>query len=114
MLFDLGPTASSDKITLTAGTLSIGTGVLEFDDFAFTPTAGFGAGSYTLFDTNAAITGSLGTNLSGTINGLNATLAISGDGQDVLLNVAAVPEPQTWAMMVSGAGLLMMFRRRRR
>lgn len=27
--------------------------------------------------------------------------------------VAAVPEPQTWAMMISGAGLLMMFRRRR-
>lgn len=34
--------------------------------------------------------------------------------QDVLLGVAAVPEPETWAMLVGGLGLLGLVARRRR
>ena len=62
MLFELGST--SDKIVLSAGTLTIGSGLLEFDDFAFTAVSGFAAGDYTLFDTTQSISGSLGSNLT--------------------------------------------------
>ena len=42
---------------------------------------------------------------------------LSGGGQSTLvswgLTISTVPEPQTWAMLASGAGMLLMFRRRR-
>lgn len=42
---------------------------------------------------------------------------LSGGGQSTLvswgLTVSTVPEPQTWAMLAGGAGMLLMFRRRR-
>jgi hypothetical protein len=82
----------SDQVVVSAGkTLNIGAGLLGFDSFRFTPGSGFAAGTYTLIDTSAAIVGSLGVGLTGTVNGLNATLALSNDGQDVVLNVQAAP-----------------------
>ena len=42
---------------------------------------------------------------------------LSGGGQSTLvswgLTISTVPEPQTWAMLAGGAGMLLMFRRRR-
>jgi autotransporter-associated beta strand protein len=93
--FELGNPA--DQVLLTNGAaLNIGSGLLEFQDFAFTPITGFGLGSYTLFETSQAIVGTLGSNVSGLAGGLNASLAISADGTDLLLNV--VPEPSAWLL----------------
>jgi hypothetical protein len=36
----------------------------------------------------------------------------SGTGNDVVLQLAAIPEPSTWAMILSGLALLPLFRRR--
>ncbi len=110
MLFDLGTEASSDRVDLLAGTLNIGNGVLEFDDFAFNPLSGFGVGEYTLFATNAAISGSLGANLSGLIGGYTGTIGLGDGGQDIILTV--VPEPTALAGL--GLAMLGLVARRRR
>jgi hypothetical protein len=84
--------------------LTIGSGMLEFNDFNFTALTGFGPGTYTLFDTSAAITGSLGSSLSGSVGGFSATLSLADGGNDVVLTV--VPEPT--GMVLAGMGLLGM------
>jgi len=89
--FDLGsetkPGTDYDQIRLLEGSLNIGSG-LNFSDFDFTALSGFRAGNYVLFQTPAPIVGSLGT-ATGTINGLNATLSISGN--NLVLNIVARP-----------------------
>ncbi|MCE5280017.1 MAG: autotransporter-associated beta strand repeat-containing protein [Planctomycetaceae bacterium] len=105
MLFDLG-----DTVTLSgASVLTIGSGLLEWDDFVFSG-APTGPAVYTLFNTSAAISGTLGTNLSGKIGGLDATLSLDGSGQDILLTV--IPEPATMTLLVLG-GVAALIRRRR-
>lgn len=96
-MFDLGAVGASDKIVLTLGTLNVG--VLDFTDFTFNALAGFGAGQYVLFEASSAIAGSIGV-ATGTINGQSATLAFSGN--NVVLNVAAIPEPSTVVMLLVG------------
>lgn len=114
--FTLNGIGSSDEIILSnaASLLNIGTGSLEFDDFAFTTGGGFGAGVYTLFDTSNSIVGSLGANLTGTIGGFNGTLSLANGGQDIVLTVSAIPEPGTVALLVAGLGLIAFIRRHRR
>lgn len=111
LLFTLG--TASDKISLTnaSSSLVIGTGLLEFNDFVFTAGTGFGAGTYTLFETASTISGSLGTSLTGQIGGLDAELSLAGGGQNIILTV--VPEPATGALLLlTGLGMA-TFRRRR-
>lgn len=108
--FDLATTIASDKITLTTGVLTIGSGLLEWNDFSFTALSGFGVGTYTLFSDAQAISGTLGLNVTGTIGGLSSNIAISGN--DLILNV--VPEPATYGLMVAGLIALLVFRRRGR
>lgn len=110
LLFELGAIGSSDRVLLSSGQLSIGTGGLEFDDFVFATLAGFGPGTYTLFDSSSPISGTLGLDLTGTIAGLGATLGTADSGRDVVLTV--VPEPSSVAMMLGG--ILVLARRRRR
>lgn len=107
--FDLG--SASDQVILTSGVLTIGSGLLEWDDFSFTALSGFGEGTYTLFATTQTISGSLGTTLTGTINGMDATISLADGGTDIILTV--VPEPA--AVLMTGAGLfcLLIGRRRR-
>ena len=113
LLYALGATGASDRISLTAGTLNIGTGVLGFNDFAFTTAAGFGPGTYTLFDSTLAINGSLNAaNLSGMIGGFTGTLAFADSNTDLVLTV--VPEPGSAVSLLAGAAALLGFRRRRR
>ena len=112
LLYELDTPGASDLALLTGGILNIGAGGLEFDDFVFTALGGFGIGTYTLFDTSNLITGSLGANVTGTIAGNGATLFISGDGQDVQLNV--VPEPSAFISLFGGIAMLAGFQRRRR
>jgi len=109
-VFDLGAVGASDKITLTTGTLNVGT--LDFADFTFTATTGFGDGTYVLFDAASAITGTIGT-ATGMIGGKSATVSIDNLNNDVLLTV--VPEPSTSLLIGSAAlGLVALARRRRR
>jgi autotransporter-associated beta strand protein len=117
LLFELGPVAASDKVVLLSGAgLTISAGSLDFGDFSFTNAGGLQSGTYTLFDTSTAITGTLDTDplhLQGSLgSGFTGTLALSADGQDVVLNV--VPEPTSLSVLLAGLGTLAGFRRRRR
>ena len=105
MDYELDGIPSDDKVSMPSSTLTLnGQG---FSNFNFTPLAGFGPGSYTLVNA-ASITG-LGSNTSGTIDGLPATLAVSHN--DLVLTV--VPEPSTLALLGSGLlGLAVVYLRR--
>jgi autotransporter-associated beta strand protein len=120
LLFDLTTTASSDRVLLSnaSSTLTIGTGVLEFDDFVFSTGVGFGIGVYTLFDTNSTISGTLGSGLSGVLAGYNAVISFANANQDIILTVTAIPEPATYgalaALGLAGLSITSIIRRRKR
>ena len=104
--FDLG--SSSDLVSVPSGTLAIGNGLINFDDFQFTAGSGFGAGVYTLFSAGS-LTGSLGSSLTGQVGGLDATLLLSGN----TMQLSVVPEPSTMALATLGlAGAAWAGRRR--
>ena len=100
---DLDSIAASDKIA--AGTLNIGTDVLNFSDFNFTALGGLENGTYKLITSGAAVTDTLDptpANLTGTIGAGPATgiLQISGSGTDIELVVSGVPggsDYDTWS-----------------
>ncbi|MES2569575.1 MAG: autotransporter-associated beta strand repeat-containing protein, partial [Verrucomicrobiota bacterium] len=115
LLFALDLPEASDKITLAGGSLNIGTGLLRFEDFAFTTLSGFSPGTYTLIETGLPILGSLdanAANLSGILSGQSATLSLGDGGSDLVLTV--VPEPGMAALLTGGLGMLLGLRRRRR
>lgn len=113
LVFALDTPASSDRITLTGGTLNIGSGNLGIDDFEFTTLGSFGNGSYTLFDGINAITGTLDSaNLTGTLSGRDITLSMENGGTDVVLTV--IPEPGSVPLMLGGFGILLGIQRMRR
>jgi len=104
-VFTLG---TASDLVVVGGTLTIGSGSLSFDDFAFTAGAGFNGGTYMLFD-NAVLSGTLaGSGLTGTIGGYGATLGLSGT--DIIVTV--VPEPSTWLLLIGGLVVLVGFGRR--
>jgi hypothetical protein len=122
LVFDLNSTGpgGSDLVALTNGTLTIGTGVLGFDDFVFNTSGSFGPGVYTLFATShdISLTGSLGANLIGTLDGYSAFISFSLDKTDIILTVTAVPEPATYGALaglaLTGLSMTSLIRRRRR
>ena len=110
MLFDLVAPGTSDMVAFSTGLVTIGSGLLDLNDFAFSGTAE--AGTYTLFDGYQGISGTLGSVLTGTVLGLDATLSISGDGQDVLLTLEGEPIPEPAGLGLMGVALLALRKRR--
>jgi hypothetical protein len=95
MGYELGTPANSDLVLMPTGLLALNG--QQFSDFNFTPLGGFAPGTYMLIDAGS-ISGGLGANTSGTINGLSASLALQGN--DLVLNV--VPEPGTFPLLAAG------------
>jgi autotransporter-associated beta strand protein len=114
LVFELNSLLASDQVAFTTGALTIGTGVLAFNDFGFTGGPAFGPGTYTLFNGVAPILGTLdpdASNLSGNISGLTGTLGFSDGGNDLVLTV--VPEPTASLALLGGLGFLLGLRPRR-
>jgi hypothetical protein len=110
LLFTLN--APGTTVVDVQGLLTIGTGFLDFGDFAFTAGSGFGVGTYRLFD-YTTLSGSLGTSLTGTIAGLDASISLDTLNTAIVLTV--VPEPSTVVLAaLGGLGVLALVRRRRR
>ena len=115
--FDIGATTTAgttyDQIRVTDGTLNIGSGLLNFNDFAFNAISGIEVGAYTLFDVTGSgtLSGSLGGSLSGGVGGYFGTLSQSGN--NIVLNLTAIPEPGSGLLGLIGLGLMVCFRRRR-
>ena len=113
LLFDLDVTFLSDLVLLNGGALRIGTGVLEFNDFVFTPQFGFEpTGTYTLFDGTTPILGTLGPGVEGVISGQPFRLQFADAGNDLVL--VSVPEPGAELLLLAGLGALARRRRTKR
>lgn len=110
LAFRLG--TSSDLVTVASGKLELGGGLVNFDDFTFTPVAGFDAGTYTLFSANSLL-GTLGSSTTGPI-GSNYTGLLQTAGNTLQLVVTAVPEPSTTAALAAGLAMSGLILRRRR
>jgi autotransporter-associated beta strand protein len=107
MDFDLGLPSGSDRISMPSATLKLEDQI--FEDFLFYPQSGFGPGVYTLIHAGG-IDGFLGDDSSGEINGMGASLGVSGN--DIVLTV--VPEPSSFMLCGLCALVLMINRRTRR
>ena len=98
----------SDQVTVADGTLAIGTGQLEFNDFDFTQLTGFDQGTYTLFSA-LSLSGTLGASTSGSIGSFTGTLSQVGN----TVQLVVVPEPGTLPLAGLGfAAAAWAFRRR--
>lgn len=116
LLFTLTSPGASDLATIN-GTLSIGSGLLTLADLNLDTTGVSSAGTFTLFQSDRAISGLLGSSgLSTTFGGYTGTLGFSGDSRALQFTVASatpIPEPSTYAVLVSAAALFVFCRRRR-
>ncbi len=104
--YDLDGNAADNEVSMPAGLLTLDD--QQFSDFNFTYLAGFGRGTYTLINAGS-ISGSLGANTTGIIDGYPATLAVQGNNL-----VLIVPEPSALALLAAGALSLLGYRWRRR
>ena len=88
MDYELDGVSTDDEVFMPFGTLTFSG--QQFSNFGFNWTNGFGPGTYTLV--NAKSISGLGSNLSGSIDGLPASLSVSNNN----LMLTVVPEPGTW------------------
>ena len=109
MDYDLDTPSTSDEVLMPTGQLILSN--QRFADFHFTWSANFGPGTYDLINFRSS-SGSLGTNTSGTIDGLPATLSIDPVQHDLVLTVT--PEPSTLTLLAAGALVLVGYGWRRR
>ena len=118
----LGQTSAglSDMLSVGASTVTLNGATLELsagasyatpvDGFTFVLIAGTGSTSYS--GTFASSTVVVGTDTYNILYGSSADGTTSGN--DVVAQYVAVPEPSTWAMLVSGMGMLVFTQRLRR
>jgi autotransporter-associated beta strand protein len=96
--FELASIAASDKIAV-GGVLTIGTEVLRFDDFVFSPLSGLENGTYKLITGAASVVGSLDAanlaNLTGTIGAgpAQGTLQFTGNDLELVVSGAGASDP---------------------
>jgi autotransporter-associated beta strand protein len=110
LAFELDVPVISDRVTIVGGSLNIGAGVLEFDDFAFIAFGGLATDTdYVLFDGDTPITGTLGPNVSGPVGSFTGELRFGDNGNDLILHV---PEPGS-ALLILGGMAMWGLRRRR-
>jgi len=108
LVFRIG--SVSDRLVFDGGQMVVtGTEELNFSDFEFLLVGGFSGGTYTLIEELDFLFGSMGSNLTGTIDGFEAELFLDGD--DLMLTV--VPEPATVAAILGALALGLAFWRRR-
>jgi autotransporter-associated beta strand protein len=113
LLFELGApivSSASDLVLVPDGTLAIGTNLLGFDSFAFTPLAGFGPGTYTLFTANSISGGLDPARTTGSLGGLAAELTAT----TTEISLVVVPEPAAIALAGAAAVSLIVLGIRRR
>lgn len=111
-VFDLGSDLTAGvtyDFLNVSGSVALGAGTINFSNFTFNALTGFGVGDYTLISASAW-TGTLGPNLTGTINGYDAFLAINGND----LTLTVIPEPATWWLLGLGLAILIVRRHARR
>ena len=115
--FNLSTPGSSDEVVLggNGGGLNIGSGAIDLNSFTFTGTPA--PGTYTLFDASNSLfdinsNATLGPDVTGTVDGCLATLSIDPSNEFINLTVS-VPEPQTWAFLLGGIGMLGAWQRSR-
>jgi autotransporter-associated beta strand protein len=107
MDYELDTPTDSDEVNMPSGLLNLNG--QQFSDFNFTALDGFGIGDYTLIKAGA-VSGSLGANTSGTIDGYRASIIFQD--KNLVLNV--VPEPGSFALAIAGGACALVFARRRR
>jgi trimeric autotransporter adhesin len=112
-LIDLAAPGSSDLFS--SSSLNISNGVFDLSNLIFTTLTGYGAGTYTLFSSNSSIVGSFGTDVTGTVGGLDVTLSFGNDGTtiDLVVTSSAIPEPSVYAAFAGFAVLCVACLRRR-
>ena len=105
LAYDLAGTAASDQIKVN-GALTLD-GTLNVNAMA-----GFGAGRYDLIDYTGTLTNNT-LDLGTLPSGYNYRIDTSMAGQVDLVVTSAVPEPDTWAAVLAGCGVLLVVQRRR-
>lgn len=99
--FTLG--APGGTVVDTQGLLNLGASTLNFDDFVFTTGSGFRAGVYRLFD-YVSSSGTLGEMLTGTIDGLDATISQDAANSAIILTVTSSQTADTTPPVITLTG----------
>ena len=115
--------SDNDQLAMTAGDVTLGGANLQLTlggfyqsqamGFTYVIINGTAAGSFIAgqFAQGTTITDSNGDKFNILYN-VDSTGAVAGN--DVVLQLTAIPEPGTWAMMLAGAAMLMVVQRARR
>ncbi|MDR2463046.1 MAG: PEP-CTERM sorting domain-containing protein [Verrucomicrobiales bacterium] len=114
LAFDLGANGLSDQLNLSNGTLLNLSGQ-SFADFLFNPLTDIFAtgGTYTYNLVTGDVNSLSGfTALTGQLNGFDALLSLDEFNSLLQLQIHVIPEPSTWALLLTGAFVLMSGRRR--
>jgi hypothetical protein len=106
--FDLASHSSFDLLTVT-GNATLG-GTLDVWNAGYVPVIG---DTFTVMTFNDRAGTTFGNPVSVHGFGSGVTFNVVYDAHDVTLVVASVPEPETWAMLLAGLGLLASVARRR-
>ncbi len=103
LLFTLGNPGGT--VVDVQGILTIGTGLLDWNDFSFTPGSGFGTSTYNLFQYDT-LNGTMGTSLTGMIGGFNATMSNDVLNKSIVLSVVPEPTTSAFASLLLASALL--------